>query len=60
MKNSEPTKNVMPSAFTPTRSRYAGTAPSAKQAEPTMNSTATHHTARSGAHQRTPVVLTGG
>ncbi|WP_239152680.1 hypothetical protein [Virgisporangium aurantiacum] len=48
MKKIDPTKKVTPSTTPPTASVYAGTDPSTKQAEPTMNRLAIAEFRRTG------------
>ena len=54
VKKSEPAKNTAASAPAPTSATKPGNGPTAKQAEPTANSTPIHHEARRGAHHPDP------
>ena len=56
VKKSDPMKNVAVSAVRPTHDAYAGMGPTAKHADPTMNSAAIHHARARGAHHVDPVI----
>src|SRR5436190_22991428 len=56
VKKSDPMKNVAVSAVRPTHDAYAGMGPTAKHADPTMNSAAIHHPRARGAHHVDPEI----